>query len=92
MFLIVRSEASSGGKLDLRQRCRLAGSNAADSAVQAMDLMYKAGGTTSIESGHPLAKCWRDVHVVGQANSVHPEWYPLSGRVFLGMDPDPRLS
>lgn len=75
-----------------RARCRLAGSYAAECAMQAMDLMYRAGGTTSIERGHPLAKCWHDVHAVAQANSVHPEWFALSGRVFLGMEPDARLS
>lgn len=74
-----------------RARCRLAGSFAADSAAQAVDLMYKMGGTTSIERTHPLAKYWHDVHVVAQANSVHPEWYPLSGKVFLGLEPDRRL-
>ena len=78
--------------LEQRARCRLAASYAVDSARQAMDLMYRAGGTTSVERGHRLARCWRDVNVVGQAITVLPEWYPLTGRVFLGLDPGPRLS
>jgi indole-3-acetate monooxygenase len=38
-----------------------------------------------------LAECWRDLHVVGQAVTLAPEWYPMGGRVFLKMDPGPRL-
>jgi alkylation response protein AidB-like acyl-CoA dehydrogenase len=78
--------------LEQQARCRLAASFAVDSAMQAMDLMYRAGGTTSIERDHHLARCWRDLHVIGQHANVLPEYYPLSGRVFLGLDPGPKLS
>jgi alkylation response protein AidB-like acyl-CoA dehydrogenase len=78
--------------LQQRARCRLAASFAVDSARQAMDLMYRAGGTTSSKRTHQLARCWRDLHVVAQAASVAPDWYPLVGRVFLGLDTEPRLS
>jgi alkylation response protein AidB-like acyl-CoA dehydrogenase len=78
--------------LEQRARCRLAASFAVDSARQAMDLMYRAGGTTSSRRTHQLAHCWRDLQVVGQAASVAPEWYALTGRAFLGMDTEPRLS
>jgi hypothetical protein len=27
----------------------------------------------------------------GQTVSLAPEWYPIGGRVYLGMDPGPRL-
>jgi indole-3-acetate monooxygenase len=77
--------------LQQRARCRLAASHAADSARQAMDLMYHAGGTTSSRRNHPLARCWRDLHVVAQAASVGPEWYLTTGQVFLGLDPGDRL-
>jgi indole-3-acetate monooxygenase len=75
-----------------RARCRLAASYAADSARQAMDLMYRVGGTTSSERQNPIARCWRDLQTVTQAVAVMPEWYPLAGRIFLGMEPNPRLS
>jgi alkylation response protein AidB-like acyl-CoA dehydrogenase len=77
--------------LEQRARCRLAASFAVDSARQAMDLMYRAGGTTSSRRTHRLAHCWRDLQVVGQAASVAPEWYGLSGKVLLGLEPGPRL-
>src|SRR5207253_1674063 len=53
--------------LQQRARCRIAASFAVDSARAAMDLMYRAGGTTSNERSHQLARCWRDLHVVAQA-------------------------
>jgi alkylation response protein AidB-like acyl-CoA dehydrogenase len=77
--------------LEQRARCRIAASFAVDSARQAMDLMFRAGGTTSTQRTHQLAHCWRDVQVVSQAASVSPEWYALSGRALLGMEPGPRL-
>jgi indole-3-acetate monooxygenase len=78
--------------LEQRARCRLAATFAVDSARQAMDLMYRAGGTTSSQRSHQLAHCWRDLHVVAQAASTAPEWYALTGRVFLGLDPGTRLT
>jgi alkylation response protein AidB-like acyl-CoA dehydrogenase len=77
--------------LEQRARCRLAAAYAADSAREAMDLVYRQGGSTSYRRESRLAECWRDLHVVGQAVTVAPEWYPMGGRVFLGMDPGPRL-
>jgi alkylation response protein AidB-like acyl-CoA dehydrogenase len=85
-------EAGGQPTLEQQARCRLAATYAVDCAVQAVDLMYRAGGTTSLERSHQLARCWRDVHAVGQSASLHPEWYALTGRVFLGLDPGPRLT
>jgi alkylation response protein AidB-like acyl-CoA dehydrogenase len=77
--------------VEQRARCRLAAAYAADSARGAMDLMYRHGGSTSFERESRLAECWRDLHVVGQTVTLAPEWYPIGGRVYLGMDPGPRL-
>src|SRR5256885_841562 len=77
--------------IEQRARCRLAAVYAADSAREAMDLMYRHGGSTSYRRESRLAECWRDLHVVGQAVTLAPEWYPMGGRVFLKMDPGPRL-
>jgi alkylation response protein AidB-like acyl-CoA dehydrogenase len=73
-------------------RSRLAGSFAADSARQAMDLAFRAGGTTSTQRTQRLAHCWRDLQVVGQAGAVNPDWYPVVGRHLLGLEPGPRLT
>jgi indole-3-acetate monooxygenase len=77
--------------LEQRARCRLASTYAADSAREAMDLMYRHGGSTSYRRESRLAECWRDLHVVGQAVTLMPEWYPMGGRALLHMDPGPRL-
>jgi alkylation response protein AidB-like acyl-CoA dehydrogenase len=77
--------------LEQRARCRLAAVHAADSAREAMDLMYRHGGSTSYQRESRLAECWRDLHVVAQAVTLLPEWYPIGGRVLLKMDPGPRL-
>src|SRR5688572_886974 len=77
--------------LEQRARCRLAAVHATDCARAAMDLMYRHGGSTSYRRESRLAECWRDLHVVGQAVTIAPEWYPIGGRVYLGMEPGPRL-
>jgi hypothetical protein len=77
--------------LEQRARCRLAAVYAADSARQAMDLMYRAGGSTSFQRQSRLAECWRDLHTVAQTVTLAPEWYPIGGRVYLGLDPGLRL-
>ena len=63
----------------------------ADSAREAMDLVYRHGGSTSFKRESRLAECWRDLHVVGQTVTIAPEWYPIGGRAYLGMDTGPRL-
>jgi alkylation response protein AidB-like acyl-CoA dehydrogenase len=75
-----------------RARCRLAAAHATDSARQTMDLMFRVGGTTATRRTHQLARCWRDLNVVGQSAGITPEWYPLTGQALLGLDPRPRLS
>jgi alkylation response protein AidB-like acyl-CoA dehydrogenase len=83
--------AGKATTLEQRARCRLAAVHAADSARAAVDLVYRQGGSTSYRYQSRLAECWRDLHVVGQAVTIMPEWYPMGGRVFLGLDPGPRL-
>jgi indole-3-acetate monooxygenase len=84
---------AGGGEttLEQRARCRLASTYAADSAREAMDLVYRHGGSTSFKRESRLAECWRDLHVVGQTVTIAPEWYPIGGRGLLGMDTGPRL-
>jgi indole-3-acetate monooxygenase len=77
--------------LEQRARCRMAAANAADSARTAMDLVYRQGGSTSYKRESRLAECWRDLHVVGQAVTIMPEWYPIGGRALMNMDPGPRM-
>jgi alkylation response protein AidB-like acyl-CoA dehydrogenase len=84
---------ADGGEttLEQRARCRLASTHAADCARDAMELMYRHGGSTSFKRESRLAECWRDLHVVGQTVTIGAEWYPIAGRALLGMDPGSRL-
>jgi hypothetical protein len=52
--------------LEQRGRARLASSYTAHSARQAMDLVYRHGGSTSFKRDSRLAECRRDPHTVGQ--------------------------
>src|SRR5215471_7593156 len=51
---------------DLRARSRLAGAHAAQSAAEAVDMMFNAAGTTAIYASSRLERCFRDVHVATQ--------------------------
>jgi alkylation response protein AidB-like acyl-CoA dehydrogenase len=67
---------------------RAAAAHAADNAVQAVDLMYSAGGTTSIYTSSPLERCTRDVRVTTQHFLVSRWSLETAGRVLLGLEPD----
>jgi indole-3-acetate monooxygenase len=77
--------------LEQRARARPASTYTADSAREAMDLAYHHGRSTSFKRDSRLAGCWRDLHAVGQTVTLAPEWYPIGGRAYLGLDPGPRL-
>ena len=66
---------------------RLAGAHAADSALAVVEMMYKAGGGTSVYSRSPLDRQMRDVHAATQHIGVSSIHYELAGRLFLGMEP-----
>jgi alkylation response protein AidB-like acyl-CoA dehydrogenase len=69
-----------------RARLRLVATNATRQAAAAVDLMYEAGGGSSVHESSPLQRCFRDVHTATQHMMVGPATYELAGRVLLGDD------
>ena len=59
-----------------------------------MNLMFRHGGSTSLENPKVAwQKSGATLQVVGQAaRLLAPEWYPIGGRAFLGLDTGPRLA
>ncbi len=67
---------------------RLARVNAIMASAQAVDLVYDAGGGSSIYATRPLERCFRDIRTVSQHMSMASPNYEVVGRVLLGLPPD----
>jgi alkylation response protein AidB-like acyl-CoA dehydrogenase len=82
-------EAASGRVASPRRRAllRLACTQAAQAAAQAVDLMFNAGGGTSLYESGRLERCFRDVHACTQHIATSTDSYEIGGRVLLGLDP-----
>jgi alkylation response protein AidB-like acyl-CoA dehydrogenase len=82
------AEASGSIAAPQRAALRLAATHATTASAQAVDLMYNAGGGTSIYADSALQRCFRDIHVATQHMMVGPSTYELAGRVLLGLETD----
>jgi alkylation response protein AidB-like acyl-CoA dehydrogenase len=84
------SAAAAGDALtdDHKRRLRLAATNVAWRSAEAVDLMYHAGGGSSIHESSPLQRVFRDVHVATQHAMVADRTYEPVGRMALGLPTD----
>jgi len=82
-------EAEQSGRLSLDHKAelRLAATNNAWSAAEAVDLLYHTAGGSSIYAHNALQRCFRDVHVATQHIMVAQPTYEMIGKVLLGIDP-----
>lgn len=83
----VEIAASGEAGMKCRAALRLACTQATINAGQAVDLMFEAGGASSVYTSSSLERCFRDVHVAMQHIAVSSTSLELSGRVLLGLDP-----
>jgi alkylation response protein AidB-like acyl-CoA dehydrogenase len=84
--------ATRGAPLSIveRARLRLAATNAAHRCAAAVDLLYHAGGGSSVYEASYLQKAFRDVHVITQHLVVAERSLELLGRLRLGLETDVR--
>ncbi|HEU0166178.1 MAG TPA: acyl-CoA dehydrogenase family protein [Chloroflexota bacterium] len=70
---------------ELSALMRLATATAVGNAIEAVDMMFTAGGSSSIYATSRLERCFRDVHIVRQHAVVNPTGFAIAGRYFLGL-------
>ena len=71
-----------------RAMFQIACSDAVRGAIQAVDTVAEAAGTSANFRGGPLERRVRDVRVVGQHVTVAPHQIEDGGRVLLGLEPE----
>lgn len=80
--------AARGERLSWEQRglLWLAGTQAAVQATRTVDLLFSAGGASSIYATAPLERCLRDIRTAAQHMCVTPTNYELAGQLFFGRE------
>jgi len=70
-----------------RARFRFALAAAADMCVEAVDLLYQAGGGSSVYATSPLDRLLRDAHTINQHITSSPKSFEIAGQMLLGDEP-----
>ena len=80
----------AGETLSLRHKADvlLAMTHAVQSAVQAVELMYRMAGTSGVYTRSPLERYFRDVQVLRHHAFGAETRYETVGQVYLGLPPD----
>jgi alkylation response protein AidB-like acyl-CoA dehydrogenase len=71
-----------------RARARLAMVHASTACTQAVELLYKANGGSSVYSGNTFDRRLRDIQAVNQHATVSLKTWEVAGRVLLGLEPN----
>jgi indole-3-acetate monooxygenase len=74
--------------LKQRARGRLATVHASTACTQAVELLYKASGGSSVYSGNPFDRRLRDIQTANQHTVVSLKTWEVTGRVLLGLEPN----
>jgi alkylation response protein AidB-like acyl-CoA dehydrogenase len=71
-----------------RARFRLCLATASEQCVEAVDLLYRTGGGSSVYATSPLDRYLRDIHTIHQHTTISPKVYEVTGRMLLGLEPN----
>jgi alkylation response protein AidB-like acyl-CoA dehydrogenase len=74
--------------LKQRARARLAMVHASTACTQAVELLYKASGGSSVYTGNPFDRRLRDIQTANQHTVVSLKTWEVTGRVLLGLEPN----
>jgi alkylation response protein AidB-like acyl-CoA dehydrogenase len=79
---------SGGAAVSWEQRglLRLASTQAATQAVQAVELLFTAAGASAVYASTGLERCLRDVRTAAQHIGVTPTNFEIAGQLALGLD------
>jgi alkylation response protein AidB-like acyl-CoA dehydrogenase len=78
-------ENGDGVPEDVEIRRRLASNYAAEACTEVVERMYHLAGSSPVYAGHPLDRCFRDIHAVGQHLAVSPVWWEKTGQAYFGL-------
>jgi alkylation response protein AidB-like acyl-CoA dehydrogenase len=80
--------ARGGESLSWMQRglLWLSATQAATQARQAVDIVYRAGGASSVYASTFLERCLRDINTASQHITVMPTNFEVAGQLFLGAE------
>ncbi len=54
--------------------------------MQAVDIVYRAGGASSVYASTKLERCLRDIRTASQHHCVMPTNYEVARQLFLGAE------
>jgi alkylation response protein AidB-like acyl-CoA dehydrogenase len=81
---LVRGDSLSS---NLRASYHVANTNAHRSCTEAVDLLYKSNGGSSVYARGPLDRCFRDIHTISQHTGTSLSFDEKAGQVLLGLEP-----
>src|ERR1700730_12982834 len=74
--------------LKQRARARLAMVHASAACTQAVELLYKANGGSSVYAGNAFDRRLRDIQTANQHTTVSLKTWEVTGRVLFGLEPN----
>ena len=80
----------SGHDITTTQRADLllSSTQASETTVQVVERMHALAGSTSIYSGNPIERCFRDIQVARQHCFYTESRYEIFSRMYFGMESD----